>query len=162
MKKRIFPFGLTVILYSAFFLMITGVAVFIMVVYGNLTRYIILSVVLLLCLYICFYPLFAYTIQIDDDHIIMKKDNGLFKEDRIQYETDVNLKEAESCKLIKSDADSLGNKYGSKVSLKKYLEFSIGEEKKRIYVSLLSQKQLLKLKKYIEDKTFLKVEEEKE
>lgn len=164
MKKRIVPLGKSILIYSALFLVLIGVSIFILLSNFTIFRLIILLILDIISLYYFIVPLVCYQIRVDNDTLSMRKDFGIFKEDRIQHEVSVDLKNIKSYKLVLSYKDSIGQAYSTRVSKRKYIEFNMISEKeediKRLYISCLHNKQILKLLEYIKTQSNIEISNE--
>ena len=149
-KKTIIPFGTMIIIYGAVFLVVLGLAAYFITSAAlkdtlEVWRVVVFGLIILVIAYFFISPLIMYSIKIRDKVISMKKDFGIFPEDRIQSKQDVNLEEINAYRLIKSEKNSDGEPYKGKVSKKTYVEFDMNDgSKKRLFVSNLGNKQLLK------------------
>lgn len=166
MKKRIIPLGLNTLIYGIVFLAITGLTVYITInqfspkVVLQWWRLAIVWVLFLAVAYLFVSQALMYIIKIDDNLISMKKDFGLFEEDRVQYKETVDLKEVKEYKVILSDKNSKGEPYKTKVSKKRFILFTLNDEEgteKRLFIQYLNKKQALALLNYIKEKTGLDV-----
>ena len=164
MKKKILPLGLSTLIYGIVCVLILGLSLFITLkqfeegVEPQIWRIIVVWILFLFVLYMFIAPVIMYTISIKDNLISMKKDFGIFEEDRIQYKEEVNLSEVKEFKIILSDKNSKGEPYKSRVSKRKFILFVMNDQlEKRLYVSNLNKKQLVNLVNYIKEKTSLEL-----
>jgi len=145
MKKTYLPFGKYIIIYGSVFLVALALFFVFMFKEGGPTplQIVLLSILVVLVGYYFISPIIIYSVKIKDGVISIKKDFGLFKEDRIQKKTQVELKDIKSYKVIMSDRDSEGIAYQAKAQKKMYIEFIMNDDsKKRIFVSNMSKKQV--------------------
>ncbi|MCR5741257.1 MAG: hypothetical protein K6G38_02190 [Gammaproteobacteria bacterium] len=151
MKKRIFPLGLSALLYAVIALAVLAFAIVITVTQKDnqqAWRIIIVWAVFAIVLYFLVSPIIVYSIKLENDTLSMSKDYGLFEEDRVQSKESVNLKEIKEFKVILSEKNSKGEPYKARVPKRKFLSFTMNDEAgtiKRLFVHNLSNKQLLKL-----------------
>ena len=145
MKKTYLPLGRNILVYGIVFLVAVGLFLFFMLKEGGPTplQIVLLSILVLIVGYYFISPMLIYKVSIKDNTISINKDFGLFKEDRIQAKTVVELKEVASYRVILSDRNSSGVAYQAKAPKKMFIEFILkSDEKKRIFVSNMSKKQL--------------------
>ena len=155
MKKTYLPFGKFIIIYGSVFLVALALLfVFIFKDGSTHLQIILLSVLSVLVGYYFISPIIIYSVKINGSVISIKKDFGIFKEDRIQKKTDVDLADIKEYKVIMSDRDSEGVAYASKATKKMYIEFVMNDDsKKRIFVSNMSKKQLKGIQSNIKEIT---------
>lgn len=155
MKKKVIPFGKSVIGYGILFIIIFGVSLY-LIIKGNKDwwRYAILTLLILISLYFFLSPVIMYIVYINGDTLSMKKDFGIFAEDRIQYAETVDLKQVKVYKIVLSGKNSRSETYPSKPQKKKYIEFEMQDGAvKRLYVSTLLDKQIVFILNYIKQIT---------
>ena len=148
MKKTYLPFGTFIKIYGAIFLIVLGLFLYFILREGGATplQIVFLSILVLLVGYYFVSPMIIYIVKIKDKEISIKKDFGLFREDRIQSKVNLNLDDVKEYKVILSDRDSEGKAYASKAQKKMYIEFILNDEsKRRIFVSNMSKNQLKKI-----------------
>ncbi|MCR5565080.1 MAG: hypothetical protein K6F59_04750 [Gammaproteobacteria bacterium] len=164
MKKRIIPLGISTLIYGIVFLAIAGLSIFITIqqcspkVELQWWRLVIVWVLFLAVAYLFVSSTLMYVIRIDNNLISMKKDFGLFEEDRVQSAETVDLTTVREYKVILSDKNSKGEPYKTKVAKRRFISFTINDEEgteKRFFIHYLNNKQALALLNYIKEKTGL-------
>ena len=151
MKKRIFPLGISILIYGIVTLVVLGLAIFITIRQQEdtqLWRIIVVWVLFAIVLLFTVTPIIVYSIKLKDNTLSMMKDFGLFPEDRVQYKESVNLKEIKEYKVILSEKDSRGEPYKTKAPKRTFISFTMNDEQgtvKRLFVHNLGKKQLVKL-----------------
>ncbi len=161
LNKKIVPLGTTIIIYGVLLLVITAITVFVAVKAPDWWRLLIVGLIDLAALFFFIAPLVSYIVTIKEDKISMKKDFGLFAEDRVQSVQTVELKDVLKYRVILSEKNSDNEPYASKTAKKKYIEFDMANEtNRRLYVSMLSKKQLVGLLKYVREVTNLEISNE--
>ena len=166
MKKRIIPLGISTLIYGIVFLAITGLSIYITIkqlspdVELQWWRLVIVWVLFLAVGYLFISSTFMYVVRINDNLISMKKDFGLFEEDRVQSAETVDLTQVKEYKVILSDKNSKGEPYKTKVAKRRFILFTLNDEEgteKRLFIHYLNKKQALNLLNYIKEKTGLDV-----
>lgn len=167
MKKKYIPFGTSILLYGALFIVVLTISIIILITSFSTLKVILFPIISLICLYFFLSPVIMYQIDVSDNILSMKKDFGIFKEDRIQSACKVDLNEVVSYKVVLSERDSEGRPYSSGSGKKKYIEFVMkgldetgGEVKKRLFVSNYSSSQLFKILKYIKERSGIDISNE--
>ncbi len=146
MNKKYHPFGKNQLMYGIFFILVIALMTFVFIKTQDTLRIILVCVLFLIVAYYFISPILIYSVKIKGNKISMKKDFGIFKEDRIQKKTEADLTEVKEYMVIMSDRDSEGQPYQQRAPKKKYIELIMNDDtKKRFYVSNMSDKQLKKI-----------------
>lgn len=161
LKKTIVPFGISVLIYGIIFLVVAGIATFVIISNPEWWRILIVSLLAALAFVFFLLPFINYRVFIRENKISMKKDFGIFSEDRIQTAQTVELENVISYKVILSERNSDNEPYSGRTAKKKYIEFTLADNsKRRLYVSVLAKKQLVNILKYIREVTNLELTNE--
>ncbi|MBP5343254.1 hypothetical protein J6Y73_04950 [bacterium] len=157
-KKTYFPFGNDIILFGTLSIVALGVLLYIIIFSPDLVRIIIASILFSFLFYSALKPLIVYRITMTDSNISINKDYGLFKEDRIQEKENINLNDIKEFKVIYSNSTSNGTKINNLNKKFKYIEFILNDAAtKRISVTSMNNKQILKIVNKIEELTKIEV-----
>ena len=158
LTKTLVPIGVSIIIYGVLLLVISAITIFVAIKSPDWWRLLIVGLIDAAALFFFITPLISYIVYIKQDKVSMKKDFGLFQEDRVQSAQTVELKDVVKYRVILSEKNSLNEPYSSKTAKKKYIEFEmVGQSQRRLYVSMLSKKQLVKVLKYIREVTNLEI-----
>ena len=166
MKKRIFPLGLSLLIYGIVTLVVLALAIFVTIRQHDnpqTWRVIVVWVLFAIVLYFTVSPLIIYSIKLKDNTLSMMKDFGLFPEDRVQDKESVNLKEIKEYKVILSEKNSKGEPYKTKAPKRTFISFTMNDEEgtvKRLFVHNLGKKQLVKLLDLIKEISGIEVSTE--
>jgi len=158
-KKYLIPMGTIMLLYLIIFIVVLAGSITALIKMDlGTVQIIVICLLNILILYYLVSPIFFYGISIDNEKVSIKSDFSIFKEDRVQKAVSVNYGDIKEYKVILSDRDSEGNAYKGKTQKKKYIEFVLNDgSKKRIYVSMHNNKQILLVLNTVKEKTNLDV-----